>query len=191
VDLIDFLRWRNDEGPPPSWFTGSTDENGYLVIPHVYLGNYRLFASKEGFVDISSKRHWGVLISMGGAPNEATCTLTAEGGPWDSQSCQQSSPSEEPLGEYPDFPKNKMFMVGHYMTVDEQESKGISRDLYITCDTGDISVFVAKWLKSGYSSWVFARHFSKEYTHFLAPEFFGICRDGQIFGITFGDLYYS
>jgi hypothetical protein len=78
VDLIDFLRWRTDEGPPPSWFTGSTDENGYLVIPHVYLGNYRLFASKEGFVDISSKRHWGILIWMGGAPNGATCTLTAE-----------------------------------------------------------------------------------------------------------------
>ena len=93
--------------------------------------------------------------------------------------------------EYPDFPKNKMFMVGHFTTADEQESKGIFRDLYITCESGDISVFVAKWSKGGYSSWVFSRHFSKEYTYFHAPAFLGMCRDGQIIGITFGDLYYS
>jgi len=93
--------------------------------------------------------------------------------------------------EYPDFPKNKMVLVGHYSIIDEQESKGISRDLCISCNQGDISVYIAKWWKCGYSSWDYARLIYDKYTYFHAPVFFGICRNGQIFGITYGDLYYS
>ena len=93
--------------------------------------------------------------------------------------------------EYPDFPNNKMIMVGHYSTLDEQESKGISRDLNISCNQGDISVFVGKWSKSGYSSWYYVRFIRDKYTYFHAPTFFGICRDGQIFGISYGDFHYS
>lgn len=93
--------------------------------------------------------------------------------------------------EYPDFPKNKMILVGHYSTVDEQESKGISRDLYITCNQGEITVYIAKWWKSGYSSWGYGRHIYDKYTYFHAPAFYGICRDGQIFGISYGEIYFS
>ena len=93
-------------------------------------------------------------------------------------------------GEYPDFPKNKMIIIGHYSTVDEQESTGNSRDLHITCEKGDIVIIGGFWAKSGYSSWVYVRFIRDKYTHLHAPEFYGICRDGKIFGISYGEIYF-
>lgn len=93
--------------------------------------------------------------------------------------------------EYPDFPKNKMVIVGRYSSLNEHESKGISRDLHITCNQGDITVYIAKWWKSGYSSWGYGRHIYDKYIHFHAPRFYGICRDGQIFGISYGEISFS
>lgn len=175
---------------PTSWPTqkGITDENGYCIIPHVYLGLYRLFACKDGFVDISSGLKGYVKIEMGGSWNNAYFTLTEEGGPWDSQNCQQSSPSEEPMNEYPDFPRNKMILIGNTNTV--VIKPGFPRSLNITCEKGDMLIFGGQWKKSGYSTPVYVRFSSKEYTHFIAPEFFGFYKDGHIFGITYGNFQF-
>jgi hypothetical protein len=84
ISLLSFLKWRHDGEVPPSWSDGPTTNEGYWVIPHIYLGVYRLFASKEGYVDLHYK--WGVVIKMNGNPGSATCTLTAKGSAWDPQS---------------------------------------------------------------------------------------------------------
>jgi hypothetical protein len=81
VQLLSFLKWRHDGEVPSSGSHGPTTDEGYFVIPHVYLGNYRLFAHKDGYVDLHYK--WGVFVAMDGTPGSATCMLTAKGSPWD------------------------------------------------------------------------------------------------------------
>jgi hypothetical protein len=79
--LFHFLKWRHDGEFYPPWFEGTTTDQGYFVIPSVYMGCYRLFAFKDGYVDLHYK--WGVVIAMDGTPGSATCTLTAKGSAWD------------------------------------------------------------------------------------------------------------
>jgi hypothetical protein len=79
--LLHFLKWRHDGEVPSSGSYGPTTDQGYFVIPHVYLGNYRLFVHKDGYIDLNYK--WGVFVAMDGTPGSATCTLTAKGSAWD------------------------------------------------------------------------------------------------------------
>lgn len=79
--LLNFLKWRRQGELPQSWSDGPTTNQGYWVIPSVYIANYRLFAYKEGYVDLHN--NWGVFIQMNGNPGSATCTLTAKGSVWD------------------------------------------------------------------------------------------------------------
>ncbi len=95
------------------------------------------------------------------------------------------------LDEYPNFPRNKMVMIGKYTNLEEQGSNGFSRRLNITCERGDIVVFGGQWRKSGYSSWVYVRFIRDNYSYFRVSNFFGVAGNGQIVGITFGDFYFS
>lgn len=158
---------------------------GWMPFP-LWIDPTYTIVSKSGFHAYGSKPY-KVNPQLGCWFIDVYFTMAADGSPF----TKQSSHSEEPLGEYPDFPKNKMVLIGKYSSIEEHDSPGISRSFEITCGKGDISVFGGEWKKSGYSSWVYVRFHSKEYVQIKVPKFIGICKDGQISGITFGDFSYK
>ena len=80
--LLQFLKWRRQDEASKSGSFGPTNDEGKFVITSVYIGSYRLFAHKDGYVDLHSR--WGVSVGMDGNPGSATVTLTAKGSAWDS-----------------------------------------------------------------------------------------------------------
>lgn len=104
---------------------------------------------------------------------------------------EKISLNEKQICGYPNFPRDKIVMIGKYQTLEVQGIHGFSRKLKIICEEGDILIFGGQWQKSGYSSWYYVLLHSKEYIYFLLPSFVGICRDGKIYGMASGDFYIS